>query len=326
VALAVERDLNDLRAGIERWLGRAPVSLRRPAPGYSCETIIVDRELVLRLPPAGEGIFPGYDLEGQAAVQDAAGAAGVPVAGPCRVELEPSFVGVPFVAMPFVDGPIPADFTPSDRWLLGLVSDGERRAVWDGFIDVLVAIHRTPTDGLEGLRTGLTDEVSTWESYADWATDGAPPGQLVDALAWCRANQPVDEPAAGLLWGDVRFGNVIFDDRTLALKAVLDWDMTSIGPFELDLAWFLALDALQARFAAPPAGFGTRDDAIARIEALLGRPLRDLAWYEVFALARASAIGTRISVLQQRAGQRPMFAVGRDPTIIAALERIEASA
>jgi aminoglycoside phosphotransferase (APT) family kinase protein len=326
LALTVERDLRELRAGIERWLGRAVVSIQRPAPGYSCETIIVDRELVLRLPPASDGILPIYDLACQAAVQDAAGVAGVPVAGPCLVELDASFVGAPFIAMPFVDGPIPADFTPNDPWLRGLPSDGQRRAVWDSFIDALVAIHRTPVDGLDGLRAGLAHELLAWEAYADWATDGAPPAPLAEVLTWCRTNQPDDEPPPGLLWGDVRFGNVIFDECTLAPKAVLDWDMTSIGPFELDLGWFLALDALQAQFATPLAGFGARDDAIARTEVQLGRPLHDLAWYEVFALARASAIGTRISVLQQRAGQRPMFAPGHDPTIVAALQRIDASA
>jgi aminoglycoside phosphotransferase (APT) family kinase protein len=324
LALTVERDSRELRAGIERWLGRTLVSMLRPSPGYSCETIIVDRELVLRLPPAGDGIFSTYDLSCQAAVQDAAGAAGVPVAGPCRVELDASFVGAPFIAMPFVEGPIPADFTPNDPWLQGLASDGQRRAVWESFIDALVAIHRTPVDGLDCLRAGLGRELLAWEAYADWATDGAPPAALAEVLAWCRTNQPDDEPPAGLLWGDVRFGNVIFDDTTLAPKAVLDWDMTSIGPFELDLGWFLALDALQAQFATPLAGFGARDDAISRTEAQLGRPLHDLAWYEVFALARASAIGTRISVLQQRAGQRPMFAPGHDPTIVAALQRIDA--
>jgi hypothetical protein len=49
-------------------------------------------------------------------------------------------------------------------------------------------------------------------------------------------------------------------------------------------------------------------------------------WYEVFALARASAISARISVLQERAGKNPMFLPGEDPTIIAALQRIDTAA
>jgi hypothetical protein len=38
---------------------------------------------------------------------------------------------------------------------------------------------------------------------------------------------------------------------------------------------------------------------------------------------RASAIAARIAVLQMRAGQRPMFDVGRVPTLAAALRRLE---
>ena len=50
----------------------------------------------------------------------------------------------------------------------------------------------------------------------------------------------------------------------------------------------------------------------------------DLAWHEVFALVRASAIANRIAVLFERAGQRSMFPVGQDPTLKAAVARIDA--
>ena len=73
-------------------------------------------------------------------------------------------------------------------------------------------------------------------------------------------------------------------------------------------------------------GFGSRAEADRpRARPALGRPLQDLDWYEVFALARASAISTRIAVLHERAGQRSMFKVGEDPTLAAAVARIEAS-
>jgi aminoglycoside phosphotransferase (APT) family kinase protein len=322
VALTVERDLDELRTGIERWLDRPVTTLVRPDPGYSCETVIVDDDLVLRMPPAGDGIFPRYDLPQQAKVQDAAGAAGIPVAGPTRVERDPSFLGAPFVAMPFVAGAIPAAFTPADPWLNDLATDAERRTVWEGFLDVAVAIHRTPVDELD-LRAGLNQELDEWDEYARWSTDGSPPAALADVLLWCRTHRPTAEPPVGLLWGDVRFENVIFDPETARPAAVLDWDMASVGPFELDLGWFLALGHVQDAFAAPPAGFGTHDEAIARVEAQLGRELHDIGWYEVFALARASAIATRITVLQQRAGQHPMFGLGEDPTITAALDQID---
>ncbi len=126
-----------------------------------------------------------------------------------------------------------------------------------------------------------------------------------------------------MLWGDVRLGNVVFDAATRSPKAVLDWDMASVGPAEMDLAWFLALEAVQTdltQMTVP--GFGTRDEAVAVIEAALARPLVELAWFEIFALVRASAISTRIAILFQQAGQRSMFKLGQDPTLAAALARI----
>jgi aminoglycoside phosphotransferase (APT) family kinase protein len=325
VALSVRRDLDELRAGLERWLGRTVDSIERPDPGWSCETLVVDREVVVRLPPLGDGIFPTYDLAQQAAVQQAMAAAGVPVAAPVRYEPDAGFLGTPFLSMPFVDGPITGAFTPADPWLTSLSDDAARRAVWSSFLDTLGDIHRAPADGL-GLRTGLAAEIAWWEDYVGWATDGAPPPALAEALVWCREHRPGDVPASSLLWGDVRLGNVIWDPDRLVPRAVLDWDMTSAGLPEMDLAWFLALEQVATDLTGmTTSGFGSRDDAIAHVEQQLDRPLRDLEWYETFALVRASAVSTRIALLFERAGQETMFRPGDDPTLHAAIARIDRS-
>jgi aminoglycoside phosphotransferase (APT) family kinase protein len=323
MTLTAGRDLDEVRVGLEGWLGHPIGAIERPSAGFSCETLLVDRELVVRLPPLGDGIFPTYDLAQQAAVQNAAGAAGVPVAGPARYEPDPTYLGAPFVAMPFVAGVIPSDFTPIDPWLSGLPSDGARRSVWQGYIDSIVAIHHTPVADL-GLRTGLAQELQAWDFYVGWSTEAAAPRALMEIVTWCREHAPADEPPTGLLWGDVRLGNVVFDETSATPRAILDWDMASAGPIEMDLAWHLALETVQTDLTGMVVpGFGTRDETIAHATAALGRPLQDLRWYEVFALMRASAIATRIAVLQKRAGQRPMFEVGHDPTLAAALHRLE---
>ena len=43
-----------------------------------------------------------------------------------------------------------------------------------------------------------------------------------------------------------------------------------------------------------------------------------------FALVRAAAVATRLAVLFERAGQKSMFRIGEDPTLAAAIARIEA--
>ncbi len=38
-------------------------------------------------------------------------------------------------------------------------------------------------------------------------------------------------------WGDARIGNMMFEDFTPV--AVLDWEMASIGPREIDIGWMI---------------------------------------------------------------------------------------
>ncbi len=145
-----------------------------------------------------------------------------------------------------------------------------------------------------------------WEELTDWTFDGAPPPALVGAFAWCREHLPVDEPPASVLWGDVRLGNVMFDDA-FAPVAVLDWEMASIGPAELDLAWYTALEGMTEHFFGQRVpGFLTRDEIVARHEQALGRPLVDFAWFEIFAMCRSTALNLRADRLASvRLGKPP---------------------
>jgi len=331
VTLTNERDISTLREGLEHWLGRPVGEIRRPAPGWSCETLVVEGELVIRLPPLGEGIFPTYDLAQQAAVQDAVHRCGVPTAAPVRYEPDPAFLGAPFISMPFVRGPIPQEFTSGDPWLRSL-GEYAQRSVWRSFLDTVCDVHAVKVTGLGAtvtsldLRCGIDADVAFWESYLSWANDGEPLPALTEALGWCLANQPVDQPANALLWGDVRLGNVVFDETTLTPKAVLDWDMASFGPIEMDIAWFVALEQLQRDLSGMAlAGFGGRGETIRILANRIGRELCDLEWYEIYALVRASAVSTRIAILFERAGKRSMFKIGEDPALLAATKRIAES-
>ncbi len=280
--------------------------------GFSCE-IEVDGDVVRRKARTDGGTFPFYDLELQTRVINALSAVPTP---------RPATYADGVMTMPFVAGAIPSDFTPLDPWLTGLASDADRRGVWESTIYTIAAIHDEPL--VDGLRVGLRAELAYWAEYLDWMGDA--PDALRDVFAWCVAHAPLErEPAPALLWGDVRFGNIVYDPETLAPKTVLDWDMVSAGPPEMDIAWLTALTDVgyeMSNMTVP--GFGTREEAIARFEAHLGRPLVDFAWYEIFALARASAIATRIVVLSRAAGEKPMFRIGEDPTLKAALARISA--
>jgi aminoglycoside phosphotransferase (APT) family kinase protein len=118
-----------------------------------------------------------------------------------------------------------------------------------------------------------------------------------------------------LLWGDVRLENMVLDDEGRP-RAVLDWDMTSIGAPEHDLAWLTSLDlTMHALFGARTEGFPDRDGTVARFEAVSGRPVRDLEWYETLAMVRSAAIMTRISVLRRDAGEPVMLPIEDNPIL-----------
>jgi aminoglycoside phosphotransferase (APT) family kinase protein len=105
-----------------------------------------------------------------------------------------------------------------------------------------------------------------------------------------------------LVWGDPRFGNVVYD-ATLRPLALLDWEMASIAPAELDLAWFLGLHEISVGGAgADLPGFAPRDKIMGVYEQRLGRPVHGYQWFEVFSLVRSDSIYLRIRRMLLAAG------------------------
>ena len=180
---------------------------------------------------------------------------------------------------------------------------------------------------IRGGEGSLAREVAWWVDYVDWASDGEPAARLAEAAAWCAATMPTSEPPASLAWGDARIGNVLFDDDR-SVASVLDWEQASIGPAEMDLAWYLVLDELTTHFVKRTVpGFMTRAEIVERYEAALGRPVRDLEWHEIFALVRSTAINDRQARLAAQSGvDYPGVAGDDNPVLGFIAERIRAFA
>jgi aminoglycoside phosphotransferase (APT) family kinase protein len=342
--MAGGHDLEAVRAGIEQWLAAhrpgtehlrvAP--LTQPVSGLSSTTLFAEvtwtaangrhghESLVARLPPAGDGLFPTYDLAAQARIQQALAATSIPVAPPLGVEDDRSWIGVPFLLMARVPGRVLDTQPPflTGGWLHES-SPADQAALHDAFVDTLADIGRLDWAGLDaGFLTrrrgpgesALNGELEWWDSYVRWAADGGGPPEVAAGLAWCRATRPAFEPAPSLLWGDVQLVNTVFDD-SLRPAAILDWEMASIGPAEMDLGWFLALHAMTvATVGSDLPGFPDRQRTIERYQQRLGRDMMDLEWYEVFALVRSGAIMVRVASVLARSGISESW-LRRNPTI-----------
>jgi aminoglycoside phosphotransferase (APT) family kinase protein len=338
------RDDETIRAAAQRWLrAHEPALLdgtvepiSRPAAGLSSDTCFVGAvtphgeryDYVVRLPPDGEGLFPEYDLRRQVDRQNSLARRGIPIAAPVRFEADESWLGAPFMVMPRVPGHVLAR-----SWLRkGLIAErspGFRRELVLGFVRTVAALHRLP---VEPVRSGqstagvgggsLDDAFSTWSDYLDWASgDREPPAFIAAARDWCGDHLPRNVGPDSELWGDVQLTNAVFSAEG-SVAALLDWEMSGVGPAELDLGWFLALHEMtieQAGTTLP--GIPTRTEIIECYETARGQSLGSLRWFEVFALMRSGSIMVRMARILSDQGVDDSWLVTHNPTQ-AALDRL----
>lgn len=300
------------------------VDAQAPSAGYSSRIVLVTLSVdgraerrVVRMAPDGPGLFEHYDVAAQTAGMELAADAGCPIPRPLIVETDLTVVGTPFVVMPWVDGQQCGESPAFDPWCRALTEEQQARRC-TSLLDAVARVHAADTTAAVERGVPARDdaaEVAHWQHYLQWAFDGAPQPGLVDALAWCAAHIPEPEGAPVLLWGDVRPGNVIWNPDATP-RAVLDWDMTSVGAREHDLAWLTTLEdtmAVMTRRTLP--GQLDRAATIAHYEQASGIPLTDLGWYEVLAMTRSTAIMTRISHLTARAGRPTPFPLDDNPLL-----------
>ncbi|HEX3332967.1 MAG TPA: phosphotransferase family protein [Acidimicrobiales bacterium] len=298
--VAAHPDLVPGSGGGDGRVGRVEIAgLEHAEGGMANETVLVDfgpgrPGMAVRLAPLAP-TFPGYELGPQAEVQNAVAASGVPAPAPSVVESDPSWVGSPFLAMPRVRGDIAGPAPVFDPYVKDS-GPAFQRVMHDALIDTMAAIHGVGWEPL-GLGEilpgrGLRDAVARWSAYVEWSSEGDPLPALAEALDWCRRHVPPErEPV--LLWGDVRLGNLVFDAERRVV-AVLDWDLASLGPREMDLGWHFGLEFMMRElFGQRVPGFPSELEALERYERHTGYEVQHLAWHEVFALTRALAINDR---------------------------------
>jgi aminoglycoside phosphotransferase (APT) family kinase protein len=112
-----------------------------------------------------------------------------------------------------------------------------------------------------------------------------------------------------LSWGDARIGNVIYQGVTPV--GVLDWEMASLGPREIDLGWMIFLHRFFQDMAEDfgMAGLPTFFAPAAVAEtyaAASGHAPRDLDWFITYAATRHGVIMTRVMGRQVHFGEREM--------------------
>ncbi len=322
----VQRDLVETRTQLTAWfgaqLGEPDVELSdlrtaNAASGWSSESLVFSArqdgrtsEYVIRIPPAGGGIFAEYDLAGQTRTQELLHGYGIATPSPIHYEPDTSWIGSRFMVMPRIVGHTHSDMTYAGQGWLHDAGPQVQRRLHDDFLDTLVALQRVPVTEAPWLQrdqgVGTAGELCWWRDYLDWATDSDPPDLMVRAFGWLDRNLPTESGPLAVSWGDARLSNTICDDSG-AIVGVLDWEQACICPAEADLGWWLAtrrqmLESQGSQADPELPGFDSRARLIERYEELIGRPLRNLGWFEMFSMVRMGCCILRMQVLLRRLG------------------------
>ncbi len=115
------------------------------------------------------------------------------------------------------------------------------------------------------------------------------PSDSIAPLHGCWRNLPNDATAT-LLWGDARPANTVV--RDFEVVALLDWELATLGPPELDVFWFLEMNRMRANGRSLP-GFPSDAATIAGYEARTGREIRDADFHTVYAALKVAVLMLR---------------------------------
>lgn len=282
-----------------------------PSQGQSSETVLFDaicrengqrrkRGLVARIqrrticPMLADVMFQHDVMEAIASYSDVA----VPVIA--FVEPTGDVIGQPFFLMERLEGRVPSDFPlfHAEGWVAEL-AEAQRTQLWWNAISEMSRLHRIGAANFAfigdatqepGSRFYLRNFIGLW---FDWAAQGQSFPAIVEALAYLRENIPQVE-TTGLVWNDARMGNTLFADD-LGVTALLDFEVASLGPPEIDLAWWLYCeDLFSVQFGIQRlGGIPSAEDAIAGFEALYGRAMPEFDYYLALAALKHAVLSIR---------------------------------
>lgn len=343
MSLAVPtRDPSETAAALERWLpDRLGVGSLRvgdltvPKAGFSNETIVGTAawdggslEFVLRVQPTGHQLFVEPDALRQARVMTVL-TGDVPVPPILATEPDPAVLGAPFFLMPRVPGRIPGDVPSWHRrgWTTELTPE-QRARLHDAALGALVRLHHVDTAAPElaflerpGAGTPLERHVAHLAHWHEWCRPVLryDADVIAEAMRYVQAEQPADDRRA-VVWGDARVGNMIFADD-LSVAALLDWEEATLGPPEIDVAWWAMFDEFlcEAQGYERLAGVPDRQATFASYEELSGVALRDIEYYGVLAGLQLCLINSRLADLLVATGKAPEPVAAEFVTRVAAM-------
>ncbi|GAB17985.1 putative phosphotransferase [Gordonia effusa NBRC 100432] len=194
--------------------------------------------LVLRRPPQGHLLASAHDVSREARIMSALGPSAVPVPRIVGVCDDAAVAPVPLVVMENVDGLVLDSIEVAEG-----LSEQTRHRVGVNMIEALAAIHDVDLD-----EVGLSD-LASHKPYAQrqlkrWTAQLAASKTrdipaLDDLTAKLTANIP-EHQSISLVHGDFHIRNVIVGGEEGEIRAVLDWELSTLGDPLADMGSMLA--------------------------------------------------------------------------------------
>ena len=200
------------------------------------------RSWIVRRPPLGHVQATAHDMKREFRVMSALAPTDVPVPETVALCTDPAVLGADFYVMEKVEG------TPfRDSGQLAALGEETTARLADEMVDVLARLHTVDPSsvGLDdfGRPEGfLARQVSRWGRQLE----GSRTRDLPDAdalLAPLSEHVPTDDGVPAIVHGDYRLDNLLAVPTDPApVKAVVDWEMSTLGDPLTDLALLLVYD------------------------------------------------------------------------------------
>ncbi|MDO8968151.1 phosphotransferase family protein [Algoriphagus sp.] len=273
--------------------------------GFSNLTFLIQTpkgKFAMRRAPFGDKISKAHDMVRECHVLEALQKAGYQKAPkPLALYRGANFDQAPLLVMEFVEGVILRN-KPNPDFTLNEI---EFRRLSENTIDSLVELHL-----LELKESGLSDlgkpegyverQVLGWSDRFFKAKTNELP-EMEKVAQWLKLHTPQTENI-GFLHNDYKYDNLVLDfEQKTEIKAVLDWEMATVGDPLMDLGTSLAYWAqaddpniLKMFNMTHLSGNMTRAEVIAYYGSRTSFDLTDILFYYVFGLFKVGVIAQQI--------------------------------
>jgi aminoglycoside phosphotransferase (APT) family kinase protein len=284
------------------------VDVRQFPGGHSNLTYLVrigDTEVVLRRPPHGSKVKSAHDMGREVRVLSKLAPVFPLAPRPLVACDDPAVIGAPFYLMERRQGRVLRRG--------GTLPPEHARGLGESFVDALAALHALdPTAiglGELGNPVGYVErQVTGWtKRWHDAKTDDVP--AMDEIAAWLAAGLPQASDdqvraAATVVHNDFKYDNLVLDEGDPTwIKAVLDWEMATVGDPLTDLGTALCYwvqaddppDYAATRFGPTDVpGSLTRQELVARYAEKTGRDVSRIAYYYVLGLFKTAVVAQQI--------------------------------